>query len=92
MNQFNVIKIYTVFTQQKDTVSIQVPIDCKLGDTETSRDIRPGVEISWSKGIEIIQSLFFYYYEIMLEMNIRIFKCSVTFTKRDLWLSHCKPQ
>ena len=46
MNQFNVIKIYTVFTQQKDTVSIQVPIDCKLGDTETSRDIRPGVEIS----------------------------------------------
>ena len=35
MNQFSIIKIYTVFTQQKDTVSIQVPIDYKLGDTET---------------------------------------------------------
>ena len=38
MNQFNVkiyVKIYTVFTQQQDTDSIQVPIDCKLGDTGT---------------------------------------------------------
>ena len=34
MNQFNIIKIYTVFTQQEDTNSIQVPIDYKLGDTE----------------------------------------------------------
>ena len=33
MNQFNIIKIYTNFTQQ-DTNSIQVPIDYKLGDTE----------------------------------------------------------
>ena len=32
MNQFNIIKIYTVFTQQQDTNSIQVPIDCILGD------------------------------------------------------------
>ena len=29
MNQFNVIKIYTIFTQQQDTNSIQVPIDYK---------------------------------------------------------------
>ena len=30
MNQFNIIKIYTIFTQQKDTNSIQVLIDYKL--------------------------------------------------------------
>ena len=35
MNQFNIIKIYTIFTQQQDTNSIQVPIDYKLGDTGT---------------------------------------------------------
>ena len=35
MNQFNTIKIYTVFTQQQDTSSIQVPIDYKPGDSET---------------------------------------------------------
>ena len=35
MNQFSIIKIYTVFTQQKDTVSIQVPIDYKLQDVGT---------------------------------------------------------
>ena len=28
----------------------------------------------------------------ILENNPHIFKCSVTFTKRDLWLSHCKSQ
>ena len=33
MNQFTMIKIYTNFTQQQDTNSIQVPIDSKLGDT-----------------------------------------------------------
>ena len=32
MNQFNTIKIYTIFTQQQDTNSIQVPIDYKSGD------------------------------------------------------------
>ena len=53
MNQFNMIKVYTICTQQQDTNSIQVPIDYKLGDTETSR--RPGTEMSWSKGIEIKQ-------------------------------------
>ena len=27
MNQFNITKIYTIFTQQQDTNSIQVPMD-----------------------------------------------------------------
>ena len=35
MNQFNVIKIYTIFTQQQDTNSTQVPLDYKPGDTGT---------------------------------------------------------
>ena len=35
VNQFNIIKIYTVFIQQQNINSIQVPIDCKQGDTET---------------------------------------------------------
>ena len=35
MNQFNIITTYTIFTQQQDTNSIHVPIDCKPGDTET---------------------------------------------------------
>ena len=36
VNQFNIIKIYTTFTQQQDTNSIQVLINYKLGDTGTS--------------------------------------------------------
>ena len=35
MNQFNIIKIYTIFTQQQDTNSIQVPTNYKPGDTVT---------------------------------------------------------
>ena len=35
MNQFNIIKIYTVFTQHQDTNSIQVAIDYKPGDIGT---------------------------------------------------------
>ena len=35
MNHFNIIKIYTVFTQQQSTNSTQVPINYKLGDTGT---------------------------------------------------------
>ena len=35
MNLFNIIKIYTIFTQQQDTNSIQVPIDYKPGDPGT---------------------------------------------------------
>ena len=33
INQFSIIKIYTVFTQQQDINSSQVPIDYKPGDT-----------------------------------------------------------
>ena len=35
MNQFNIIKIYAISTQQQDTNSIQVPIDYNPGDTGT---------------------------------------------------------
>ena len=35
MNQFNIIKIYTIFIQQEDTNSIQVLIDYKLGGPGT---------------------------------------------------------
>ena len=35
MNQFNIIKIYKIFTQQHGTNSIQVPIDYKLGGIGT---------------------------------------------------------
>ena len=33
MTLFNTIKIYTIFTQQYNTDSIQIPIDYKPGDT-----------------------------------------------------------
>ena len=104
MNQCNTIKIYTIFTQQQDTNSIQVPIDYKPGNTRTYHgDIKQGTKISWSKGIEIIQNLFSYHtksvllslwnyvenqYQKIFENNPYIFKCNVTFTKRDLCLSH----
>ena len=32
MNQFNIFKIYAIFTQEQGTNSIQVPIDYKLGE------------------------------------------------------------
>ena len=67
MNQFNIIKIYRLFTQQQDITSIQVPIDYKLGDPETYA----GAKIWQSKGIEITQSLFSYHCQIMLEINIK---------------------
>ena len=35
MNQFDIIKIYTISMQQWDTNSIQVPIDYKQGDFNT---------------------------------------------------------
>jgi len=37
MNQFDIIKIYTIFMQQQqwDTNSIQVPVDYKQGDFRT---------------------------------------------------------
>ena len=71
MNQFNIIKIYTIFTQQQDTNSVQVPIDYKPETLEHIWDIKQGAKISWSRGIEIIQSLFPYHCRIMLEINIK---------------------
>ena len=35
MNEFNIIKIYTIFTQQEATSSFQVLLDYTLGDTGT---------------------------------------------------------
>ena len=35
MNQTDIIKIYTTFTEQQDTNFIQIPTGYKLGDTET---------------------------------------------------------
>ena len=35
MNQLGIIKIYTVFTQEQNTNSTQVPLDYKLGDPGT---------------------------------------------------------
>ena len=35
MTLFNKIRIYTIFTQQYNTDSIQIHIDYKLGDTGT---------------------------------------------------------
>ena len=35
MNQFNIIKIYTIFTQQQGINFIQVPVDHKPRDTGT---------------------------------------------------------
>ena len=39
MNQFNIIKTYTVFAQPQDTTSIQITIDYKSGNT----GIHPGM-------------------------------------------------
>ena len=54
MNQFNIIKIYTIPTQQQDTNSIQVPIDYNPGDTGTY----PGTENKVQKchGLKVLKS------------------------------------
>ena len=71
MNQFNMIKIYTVFTQQQDTNSIPVPIDYKLGDTGTY----PGTEDEMQKfhGLKMLKSyrVCSHHCGIMLEINIK---------------------
>ena len=69
MNQFNIIKIYIIFTQQQDINSI--PIDYKPEDTRTYPGTENKVQKSQFKDIEIIQSLFFYHCGIMLEINIK---------------------
>ena len=69
MNQFNIIKIYIIFTQQQDINSI--PIDYKPEDTNISRNRKQGTKTSQFKDIEIIQSLFSYHCGIMLEISIK---------------------
>ena len=58
---------------------------------EHIKDIKQGTEISSSKGIDHTESvvlLLWNYvrnqYQKILENNPHIFKCNVTFTKRDL--------
>ena len=72
MNQFNIIKMYTTFTQQQDTNSIQIAIDYKPRDMGIyPGDIKQGTKMSWSKGTEIIQNLFSCHCGIILEINIK---------------------
>ena len=62
MNQFNMIKIYIIFTQQ-DTNSIPVPIDYKLGDTGTYPETHNKVQKF--HGLKVLNSykvLFSYHY------------------------------
>ena len=35
MHQFKIIKVYTIFTPQQVTNSMQIPLDYKPGDTGT---------------------------------------------------------
>ena len=85
MNQFNIIKIYTIFTQQQDTKSAQVPIYYKPETLEHIWDIKQGAKISWPKVIEIIQSLLSYYCGIIVEISIkRYLKITQTFS-RAIW-------
>ena len=96
MKQFNIIKIYTAFTQQQDTNFIQVPIYYKPGDTETYSETKNKVQKF--HGLQVLKSykpvllsLWNYVrnqYQKIFENSLHIFKCNVTFTKRDLWPSH----
>ena len=54
VNKFNVMKIYTIFTQQQNTSSIPVPIDCKPGENGTY----PGVSNRIQKfhGLKVLKS------------------------------------
>ena len=45
MNQFNIIKIYSIFKQQQDTNTIQAPIHYKPEDTGTY----PGMQNNMQK-------------------------------------------
>ena len=84
MNQFNIIKIYYIFTQWQDTNSIQILIEMR--HFNIPRDIKQGAKMSWSKCIDIIQSLNVIrnQHQKVFENNPHIFKCNMTFTKRDL--------
>ena len=63
-----------------------------------SRDIKQGTKITWSEGFwnrieSVLLSLWDYVrsqYQKIFENNPHIFKCSVAFTKEDLWLKPLK--
>ena len=91
MNQFNMIKIYTIFTQQQDTNSIPVPVDYKLGDTgtypETYNKVQKSHGLKVLKSESVLLTLWNYVrnqYQNIFENISHILKCNVTFTKRDL--------
>ena len=54
MNQFNIIKIHTIFTQQQDTNSIPIPTDYKPGGTETYTGIQN--EVQKFHGLKVLKS------------------------------------
>ena len=59
--------VYYIFT----TSATWEALEYKLEDTKAYRGITPDAEISWSKGTEIIQTLFSYHCGIMLEISIK---------------------
>ena len=71
MNQFNIIKIYYIFTQWQDTNSIQILIEMR--HFNIPRDIKQGAKMSWSKDFEIIWRQFSEHCGIILEMNIKVY-------------------
>jgi len=69
--------------------------DYKPGNTGHIPGCKTGTKVSWSEGIEIIQSVLLSLwnsvrnqYQRIFENNPHISKCDVTFAKRDLSLSH----
>ena len=72
MNQFNIIKIYTIFTHRR----IQIILGSHRLQTRRhwsiSRDKKQGAKISWSTGIEIIQSLENHFFKSLFKFIIFI--------------------
>ena len=58
MNQFNIINKYSVFIQEQEAKPIQVPTDYIYINQETLENIQGHKNISLSKGIEILESVF----------------------------------
>ena len=54
MNQFNIIKVYEIFTKEQDTNSIQVPTDYKLGDTRTYTETQD--QVQKFHGLKVLKS------------------------------------
>ena len=85
VNQFNIIKIYPVFTQQQDTNCIQVPRDYKPGNTGTypgakrCKIFQNGATKSWSKGMEIIQSVPLSWWNYVRNQYQKIFETNTYF-------------